>query len=418
MSFEDWVDSCNPTKEQQLLAERGLTEPRSLACGGAGTGKTTAIAGIVAGREKRPIQLLSFTAQAAKVLGKSTGYAASTIHKCLFGLENNHTAKPSDDWDSLPVSPREQAAHSIFVVDESGMLDINLLAWVIKWVTLTEGSLVLGGDPNQLAPIGPGQPFHDLLKSSQRAGIPVTELTRNFRNDELPGLVAAAEAVLRGRVPLAGEGIAITRLTREKSVPEALLTDIAADASAGSWWSSAPVIVWTNMLRHKLNRSIQEIVNPAQPSRAEYIEMRYEGGKERIERILRVGDPVVHTENQYEFGLVNGDYGTVCEVRGENVLVQFDGWVSEYNGRNKPSTMHLDLAYAITCHKAQGGEFDLVRVCLPHGGEGCDISWLYTALTRGKQGVKLYATHSALHDTVERDRRGMRRTKLQERLGA
>ena len=76
---------------------------------------------------------------------------------------------------------------------------------------------------------------------------------------------------------------------------------------------------------------------------------------------VAVGDPVVATANRYQDGLFNGLLGMVTGIAGTNVEVQWDGkddtrsLLSEAEG-------DVELAYAITCHKAQGSSAHAIVV--------------------------------------------------------
>jgi len=127
-----------------------------------------------------------------------------------------------------------------------------------------------------------------------------------------------------------------------------------------------------------LNKMIQESANPARKGK---------GQLSVGERIFRVGDRVIHRRNNYDLNVFNGDIGTIREIdTGELALsVSFfpDGRIVEYTQDAIPE---LDLAYAITIHKAQGSEFEAVVIpILTQHFKMLFRNLIYTGLTRARK---------------------------------
>jgi exodeoxyribonuclease V alpha subunit len=101
------------------------------------------------------------------------------------------------------------------------------------------------------------------------------------------------------------------------------------------------------------------------------------------------GDPVVWLRNDYSRGLFNGLLGRVMSVDPESrgLVVQFDGY-EESHEVSTEQLIDLALAYAITCHRAQGSQAPSVIVPL-YSSRILDPSWLYTAVTRAERQVVL-----------------------------
>ena len=92
----------------------------------------------------------------------------STIHRYLFSLKN-----------------KKKQSFDVMIVDESSMIDANLFLELLE--TIPNGaSIIFIGDADQLPPVGPGQPFNDLIKSKV---IQTSFLTGNFRQDEFSAIV-------------------------------------------------------------------------------------------------------------------------------------------------------------------------------------------------------------------------------------
>lgn len=157
---------------------------------------------------------------------------------------------------------------------------------------------------------------------------------------------------------------------------------------------------------HNLNQTIQEAVNP-----------RAEGKPEILigERVLRKGDRVIHRRNNYDLGVFNGDIGWIEAIDNAQLsaVVRFspDEREVEYQ---KEALAELDLAYAITIHKAQGSEFE--AVILPVFTQHFKMLFqnlIYTGLTRAKKLAVLTGSRKALAMAVRREDTASRQTALQ-----
>ena len=128
-----------------------------------------------------------------------------------------------------------------------------------------------------------------------------------------------------------------------------------------------------------LNESLQKISNPESPT------------KRQIQvgaRILRVGDRVIQTRNNYDLGVFNGDIGRITQVDSEDMTCEvcFTGGEERTVIFEKDALSDLTLAYAITIHKSQGSEFQVVLI--PVLGQHFNMLFrnlIYTGLTRAKK---------------------------------
>jgi exodeoxyribonuclease V alpha subunit len=111
------------------------------------------------------------------------------------------------------------------------------------------------------------------------------------------------------------------------------------------------------------------------------------------------GEPVIHLVNDYERGLMNGTLGTVIEVLQDSSLaIEFEGIrhvLPADEARDR-----IELAYAISVHKAQGSQFARVAVVVGKS-RNLDHALLYTALTRGVDQVVFVGDRSAFDAAVK-----------------
>ena len=158
-----------------------------------------------------------------------------------------------------------------------------------------------------------------------------------------------------------------------------------------------------------LNRVIQETSNP-------FIE-----GKRQLkvgERIFRIGDRVIHRRNNYDLGVFNGDIGVIRDIDNIDLTcsVAFypDNRLVHYKQND---IMELDLAYAITIHKSQGSEFEVVIIpILTQHFKMLFRNLIYTGITRAKKLVVFVGTRRALAMAVKNQDISERQTALQELL--
>ncbi len=163
-----------------------------------------------------------------------------------------------------------------------------------------------------------------------------------------------------------------------------------------------------------INKQLQNILNPPSIKKAEI---------EKDGVIYRVGDRVMQTTNNYdkewtkEFergeGVFNGDIGTInsIEPKTDEVVVDFeDGRTSRYS---RMDINELMLSYAITIHKSQGSEFDVVVIPIYAGPPMLFArNLLYTAVTRAKKMVVLVGNPAQIQRMVHNNYTVKRNTML------
>jgi exodeoxyribonuclease V alpha subunit len=161
-----------------------------------------------------------------------------------------------------------------------------------------------------------------------------------------------------------------------------------------------------------LNSCLQAVSNP-------------EGaGKKQIkigEKILRVGDRVIQTRNNYDLGVFNGDIGRISDIDTGDLVceVVFSGGEERRVVFEKDDLNELSLAYAITIHKSQGSEFQ--AVIIPVVGQHYNMLFrnlIYTALTRAKKLAIFVGTRKAFAMAVGQVDNRKRQTALAELISS
>lgn len=425
-----WKEHNTPSEAQIQGVRHAFMRRASCLVGPAGTGKSHTVNGIVHASE-RDVLLLSFTHTARKVLEGYTKKKAYTLSSFLFCMERKLGTK----YETYS----EIAPDAIWVVDEASMVPLWMMSRLVGLAIELNASIVLVGDPNQLYSISRGEVFHDVLGASPWARILVQELQENYRARSWPGLVAGAEAVLAGRMPKSGGGFEVNLYRREDEVLDQLVEDVRARHAAGAWTSPAlwpRVFTGLNVSVNTLNSGLQDVFNPRPNERGEPWGVTSNDWEVPLSKTtsLRVGDRVVNTENHNGISLQNGDIGFVVSVDAHRskitrpwsgrVLVDFVGQddIIEYairggggvDGERQPFPLReIKLAYATTVHKGQGSECIDSYVAVPRPSQVDSRNSLYTAVTRGKESVRIFATKVAMDVTLRKVIRGKRQTDLQ-----
>lgn len=396
---------------QRAAVETSLRSRVAVITGGPGVGKTTLVNALLQILKARNVTcaLCAPTGRAAKRLAESTGHSAKTIHRLLeidpsSGAFRRGRLRPLDC--------------GLLVVDESSMVDVELMAALLQALP-AEGSLLLIGDADQLPSVGPGQVLRDLIDSG---AIPVARLREIFRQADNSRIVRNAHRVNQGYLPELES--ARDELSDFYFVPaddaedgQRKVVEIVAgrigrrfgldpvrDVQVLSPMNRGPLGVRT------LNVTLQAVLNPAPESGA--VEVERFGWK------YRAGDKVMQTENDYDKDVFNGDLGRIQSIDpgAEKMTIVFDGRLVEYRFSDLDRLM---LAYAVTVHKSQGSEYPAVVVPIStHHYVMLRRNLLYTAITRGRQLVVIVGQKWALQKAVEEAADLRRYSTLRERLAA
>ena len=403
--------------EVQLAAIRqAVTSKVMVLTGGPGTGKTTTTQGIIAALKKAGLRVLlaAPTGRAAKRMSEATGMEAKTIHRLL---EYN----PQDGYKRNDENPLEGDA---LIVDECSMIDILLMNNLLKAVPVGM-RLVFVGDIDQLPSVGAGNVFGDLIRSERVATVALKDI---FRQAEQSAIVRSAHLVNEGRLPelqntAASDffflprrdsvrlvdtvvGLCRTRLPEKMHIPAESIQVLTATRKGDTGTAA-------------LNRALQAALNPAGAGRRE---------KRFGDLVFREGDRVMQTRNDYDVlweredgtagaGIFNGDVGKILQIdpSGELISIAFDDRVATYTA---DMLAELDMAYAMTVHKAQGSEYRAVIFVSAPAAPGLMVRGvLYTAITRARELLILVGDDVSLGKMAANDRRTRRYSGLRWRLG-
>ena len=387
--------------EKQFDAVKQINENNvCIITGGPGTGKTTIIKCVleIYKSHKKKVVLCAPTGRAAKRMSETTGEDAKTIHRLLEIGKFEEDKLGSIDTDVAPVDA------DVLVVDEMSMVDVFLMNYLVKALFLGT-KVIFVGDPNQLPSVGPGSILKDLIDSGEFATV---HLDKIFRQAAKSKIIVNAHNVNNG-VNFIGKKdysddaendfFYINESNQDKMLYQVLSLSKERLKNYGDYEFFKNIQVLTPTKKGKmgtkeLNKSLQEELNPKVD---DILEKNYG------EIIFREGDRVMQIKNNYDIywekgsrndlrtyesgtGVFNGEIGRIVKISNEErqLEVEFDdGKVTWYAFSELDQLEH---AYAITIHKAQGSEFDVVILVIPQSSNMLlTRNLLYTGITRAKK---------------------------------
>jgi len=388
------------SEEQEAAIDLASDRSKKLVgvTGEAGTGKTTILKEVERNLEGDTC-LCAPTGRAAKRIQEATGVRAMTIHRMLkIGMPDE------DDDPSLPAYDKfNKMPYDNILVDESSMVADDLYRMIIDAMKAS-ACVRFFGDANQLPPVTGVSPFLALLEKW-----PSAILTHNYRSDD--GVVSAARSIIRGRTPQANGQFQMINPGTGNLLPAA--DKFIDDTFRGM---NSQIIIPTKKGKYgtfAVNRWVQNKLNPSGKS----LRLKYKNQYDEVEEfVYRIGDKVIWTKNDYQLRLMNGEIGWVVDFDTDSgeMVINFSGkdrlippLLEQFDakrGRNIFSydpRKNLDLAYAITTHKAQGSEFKTVLLLL-NRSYVLNRANFYTAVTRAKDNVTCLFGPGGLHAAMSK----------------
>ena len=399
----------------ELAARTGVL----ILTGGPGTGKTTTVRGIVALFQKMGLEIVlaAPTGRAAKRMSELTGMEAQTVHRLLGMSWNDATHQVT--FQKTEKEPLEADA---VIVDEMSMVDLALFSALLR--ALRPGTrLVLVGDADQLPSVGAGNVFSDLIRSGRVETVFLREV---FRQAEQSAIIRNAHAVNLGQPPQLtndqGDFFFLCRRDGERTL--STVVELCRTRLPDHMHIPADQIQVLSPTRkgpsgtENLNRCLQAALNPPAADKREI---------QWGERVFRTGDRIMQTKNNYDVlwerpdgtmgtGMFNGDVGKIVEIdpSGELLVVNFDDRIATYT---LEMLNEVDLAYAMTVHKAQGSEYRcVVLAAMPAAPSLMVRGVLYTALTRARELLIVVGDDAAIRAMAANDRQQRRYSGLRWRL--
>lgn len=451
-AFQKWYEELRPREfsheeykitpdgERELVPvySRGYTDgaPFFLLEGFAGTGKSTVLPYLVEATGLRPheIWFMAPTGKAAKVMTKKLAAedihrASTTIHKAIyrpkmlqaFQIEEElnssqvlykHAVSKGDAvairelktkiaqleknldraYDEnapkfqLETGSNVQTAHLI-VVDECSMVDADMAEDLLSF-----GVPVLAiGDPGQLPPVSLAGPGFCVRK----ADAALTEIHRQALDNPI---IWASMLVREGKpIPYGSHGNGLLNVVDRESDDDPTF-DLARDAQ---------IICGRHERRWQVTRKFRKLLGYAKNRAPRADELMMITKNSRTIGNLVNGTMAFMTSDVEEFepgrttflANIEDDEGTHHTIRCLQATIEEHylgkgGYTAQkrevFRAKQDQRVHELDFAYAITCHKSQGSQWD---ECIVHDESGCfreaADKWLYTAITRAAQRLTI-----------------------------
>ena len=390
-------------EEQRQAVKTALASPICIISGGPGTGKTS-IQRVFLNiyRKAFPdadIICCAPTGRAARRLEQSSGLPACTVHKAL-----NLTA-----GDTNILAMPEQVDADLVLVDEISMLDMAM-TWYLFHALPPMCRLVLVGDADQLPSVGPGAVLSELLRCGR---IPMVMLDKVFRQSEGSMIAENARHIRHGDTDLQFDGdfqfLGSADIQQSAEWLERLYMQEVRRYGVDNVALLTPFRAKTETGVRSMNERLRALVNPPGANKPEL---------SLGQRIFRLGDKVMQTKNREEVS--NGDIGYIRKIERDDdgflVEVDFhDDRIVAYE--DNESLSHLDLAYATTIHKSQGGQYDSVLLSIQNcHGRMLKRPLVYTGLTRARCKAQIVGDWQAVIRAIQTTDTERRNTLLAARI--
>ncbi len=293
---------------------------------------------------------------------ETTGVEAKTLHRLLeIGkINEDGLYKKNQDYQGTPIDG------DIIIVDEMSMVDLFLMNYLMQ--SVYKGSkLILVGDSDQLASVGPGSVLKDIIDSNR---ITTIHLDKIFRQAAKSKIIVNAHRVNEGEGFVSKEEIAsdskkdfffINEPNQERILQEVISLCSGRLQNFGNYDFFQNIQVLTPTKKgilgtKELNKSLQEVLNPYESTKKE---------KAFNNAIYRVGDRIMQIKNNYDIywekhflnetgtGVFNGEFGTIMDIneKEKNIEIKFDDEkIAWYQFSELDQIEH---SYSITIHKAQ-----------------------------------------------------------------
>lgn len=365
---------------QKTAVKSAFNEPLVIITGGPGTGKTTIVKAILnmyvelhGGNNTvlEGVALLAPTGKASKRLAEVTNVSAQTIHKYLGYMGENFFEHGKD----------YKTSSKLIIVDEASMMDLPLAYQLFSSIQ-DDAHVIIVGDVDQLPSVGPGQVLKDLIDSKEITTIRLNKIHRQAADSKI---IQLAHSVNEGITPDNFLNKYFDRIfipSDNDNILQLLKGWVKLALSKGKSLTQ-DIQVLCPMYRCKngineLNIELQNIANPLN----DQLELKFLGQN------FRVNDKVIQLVNRSDKGVMNGDIGIVQDFLFSNgeingLIVKYDSGLVNYVNDELED---LKLAYAISIHKSQGSEFDIVILPLSSSYSFMfKRKLIYTAITRAKK---------------------------------
>ena len=398
--------------------------------GGPGTGKTTIIKNVIDIYKShgKKVVLCAPTGRAAKRMTEMTGEEAKTLHRLLeIGKIEKDNEFTIMNYEVAPIDA------DVIIVDEASMVDIYLMNYLLNGIY--QGTkLILVGDTDQLPSVGPGSVLKDIINSERIKTIFLDEI---FRQAAQSKIIVNSHRVNDGEYFLNKEeqqGLKDDFFYIKEKSQDIMLEQVISLCKGRlknfgdyDFFENIQILSPTKkglLGTKELNKRLQEELNPSDNQKKE---------KKIGEVIFREGDRVMQIKNNYDIywqkgntlsltyedgtGIFNGELGKIEKIDflNKQIKILFDDEKEAWYAFSDMD--QIEHAYAITVHKAQGSEFDVVIMVVTQSSAMLlTRNLLYTGLTRAKKLLILIGNDNVVKFMIQNADTKVRNTGLEYKL--
>lgn len=438
--FAGWQQSVAGIDWQKVAVLSALSQQFTVISGGPGTGKTTVVLKILqAFQALQPDLKIALAAPTGKAAARlqsvvsdaALPIAAKTLHR-LLGISQRHLNGRFNADNPLPLD--------VLIVDEASMIDISLMALLLKALPVN-ARLILLGDADQLASVESGAVLASLCADAPTFSADFAKKAQQLAQLDLP--VSDQPTVLQN---------GLVKLQHSyRFAADSHIGQLATAVRMGDTTTAMNLLQDTQSLlitpdNHQLEQTLttgyQAFISavecdlPAPEILAAFEQFRLLCATRQgphsvaavnhlIQQLLAKrgwrsgqpfypGRPIMITQNHYRLNLFNGDTGVILRHTDGTLQACFM-FAGELRWVPLSRLPTHETVYAMTVHKSQGSEFDTVSILLP-----ADISpvlnrqLLYTAITRARKSLNILTTENVLQHTISTNHQ--RESGLKEQL--
>ena len=393
----------NSDSDFQKCLNNALNHKISFITGPAGSGKTYMLKLLyktfskMLNNEKysEKVVVLTPTGKASARLNSDLKVHSSTVHSAL-GWCAKSSLIDLKNYYSFSFNYKGKFKETkVVLVDESTMLE-DALVWIMLASFPKNCHFVFVGDYNQLTSILPGSFFKDCVSTRI---FPTCWLKYNHRqiNTDLPKLLNRVLVGNRYCLNCKYESAVIRHMSYKKFLLSLSLLISKLKHQTNSFYTDFQILLAIKNPERgviELNNFIQSIfIKDKENSVSNGVYSFY------------IGDKVIQVFNNKETKVLNGEIGIIRKIVEDKITVEFqNGLVCQYL---KETISELELAYALTVHKAQGSEFKyVVFYGDKYSGKMLNKNLVYTAFSRAKSKLFVFGDIYRIADSVGKENAG------------